>query len=174
MHREFKTRFILSLALTLGLLSVLSLALFLVMRDINKQSSYVNLTKSDLKTRVRQLDSLVRLREEAKLAEPELPKLEQALPKKDELFVFRRQLDDLARQNNLTLGFNFGEEKAGDLKGLKSINFDMTLHGDKDNILSFIKKIESGITFIKLKSFDMIRQENGFSASLKGEVLYNE
>jgi len=48
----------------------------------------------------------------------------------------------------------------------------MTVEGSYQNILSFIRTIETGPYFMKISSFDIIRQESGFRALLGGSVFY--
>lgn len=168
-----KSRLTVSILIALGIIVVLLGALFLISRDVGIQALNIKSAKNDLKTRSQQLNDLARLREEAKLARPDLVKLEEAIPVRDELFSVRREMEQLAGSYSLAVNFAFGNENPKE-NSLASINFDIKLVGGDFNIRSFINKIESEHPFIKITSLDMVRQENNFSANLKGRILFKE
>lgn len=172
MPRSAKSRLKINIAVALGILMVLSFALFLVSRDAQTEASNIRTTKSDLKTRIQQLNDLARLREEAKTARPNLAKLEAAIPNKDELFSVRRDLEQLAGKNNLAANFTFGGEGQKE-NGLGIINFELKLQGGDFSIRSFVDEIESSYPFVRVATLDMVRQENNFSAIMKGQILFN-
>ena len=58
MPRNAKGRFIVNTAVALGILIVLLLALFLVSRDVQTQALSIESAKSDLETRIQQLNDL--------------------------------------------------------------------------------------------------------------------
>lgn len=173
MLRNAKSRLTINIAVALGILTVLLFALFLVSRDVQTQASSIKSVKSDLKTRIQQLNDLAKLREEARTAEPNLAKLEAAVPDKDELFSTRRELEQLAGRNNLTVSFSFGSEGQKE-NGLGNVNFELKLQGGDFSIRSFVDEVESSYPFVKINALDMVRQENDFSATLKGNILFNE
>jgi len=173
MPRNAKSRPIINIAVALGILTVLLLVLFLVSRDVQTQASSIKSAKSDLETRIQQLNDLARLREEAKIAEPNLAKLEATVPNKDELFSVRRELEQLANNSNLAISFAFGNENLKE-DNLGSINFELKLQGGDFSIRNFVDEVESSYPFIKITTLDMVRQENNFSATLKGNILFNE
>ena len=169
----FKGRLLTATSISLGILVVLLAALLFVNRDIKTQALAIKTAKSDLKTRVQQLNDLARLREEANLAQPNLARLESAVPSRDGLFSVRRDIEGLAGRNNLAVSFDFGNEnpKAG---ALGSINFELRLQGGDFGIRSFINQIESGYPFVKITALDMVREENDFIATVKGQISFGE
>ncbi len=173
MLRDFKSRLIVNTSITLGVLVILLTAPFLITRDVQTQALNIKSAKSDLETRIQQLNDLARLREEVKLAQPSVAKLEATVPGRDNLFSVRRDLEQLAGRNNLAVSFVFGSENLKE-KGLGSVNFELKLQGGDFSIRSFIKEVESNYSFVKIAALDMVRQENDFSASVKGQILFNE
>lgn len=173
MPRNAKGRLIINIAVALGILIVLLFALFLVSRDVQTQALSIESAKSDLEGRIQQLDDLARLREEARTAGPNLARLEATVPNQDELFSVRRELEQLAGRNNLTASFFFGSEGQKE-NGLGSINFELKLQGGDFSIRSFVNEVESSYPFVKVAALDMVRQENDFSAAVKGQILFNE
>lgn len=173
MPRDFKGRLTISVVVALGITIALLVALFLISRDIQTQATNIKSAKSDLKTRTQQLDDLARLREEARQAEPDLAKLETTIPNRDSLFSLRRELEQVAGSNNLTVSFAFGGENAQE-NNLGSINFEVRLGGGDFNIRSFINEIELNYPFVKITTLDMVRQENNFNATVKGQILFKE
>ncbi len=173
MPRNAKSRLTINIAVALGISIVLLSALLLVSRDVQTEASNIKTAKSDLKTRVQQLNDLARLREEIKTARPNLVKLETAIPNKDELFSVRRELEQLAVRNNLTENFSFGSEGQKE-NNLGSINFELKLKGSDFSIRSFVDDVESSYPFVKITTLDMVRQGNDFSATMKGQILFNK
>ncbi|MBI2012993.1 MAG: type 4a pilus biogenesis protein PilO [Candidatus Colwellbacteria bacterium] len=173
MTRDFRKRLTISVAVAAGITVALLLLLSLVGRDIQAQASNIKSAKDGLKTRVQQLNDLARLREEAKLAEPNLAKLKQAVPQRDELFSVRRELEQLAGNNNLAASFTFGSENPKE-GSLGSINFEFKIQGGEYEVGSFINQVESRYPFVRINSLDMVRQENKFSSALRGKILFNE
>ena len=173
MTRNAKSRLTFNIAIALGISVLLLAALFLVGRDIQTKASGIKTAKSDLKTRVQQLNDLARLREEAREAQPNLMKLEAAIPNRDELFSVRRELEQLAVRNNLATAFTFGGENPGE-NNLENINFELKLQGGDFNIRSFVNEVERNYPFVKIMSLDMIRQENDFSAVVKGQISFTK
>lgn len=173
MLRNAKSRLIINIAIASGILVVLLISLFLVSQDVQTRATNIKTAKSDLKTRVQQLNDLARLREEAKTARPDLVKLEAAIPNKDELFSVRSELEQLAGRNNLTENFSFGSEGQQE-KGLGSISFELKLRGGDFSIRSFVDEVELSYPFVRITALDMVRQENDFSATITGQILFNE
>ncbi|MBI2594659.1 MAG: type 4a pilus biogenesis protein PilO [Candidatus Colwellbacteria bacterium] len=171
MPRAAKSRLTIMIAISLGILMVLLLALFLVSRDVQTQAIRIKAAKSDLTTRTQQLNDLARLREEAKQAQPSLAKLEAAIPDRDNLFSVRQELGQAASRNNLAFNFSFGNENLKE-NNLGSINFEMKLTGGDFNIRSFIDEVELNYPFVRIVSLDMIRQEKDFGATVKGQILF--
>jgi len=171
MIESFRRRLVFNLGILVFLLIVfISLIVFLG-KDISQKAGYIAATRNNLNVRLRQLNDLARLREEAKVAEPNLIKLQTLTPTRDKTFSLPRRLEELARANNLGFSFAFGSENPP-ADNLGSINFNMTVEGSYQNILSFIRTIETGPYFMKISSFDIIRQESGFRALLGGSVFY--
>lgn len=173
MPRDFKGRFTITIAVTSGILIALLAALFIVGRDIQTQATTIKTAKSELKTRVQQLNDLARLRGEARIAEPNLAKLEATIPNRDDLFSVRRELEETAGRNNLAVNFAFGAENPRE-NNLGSINFDLRLQGGDFSIRSFIKNVEASYPFVRITGLDMVRQENNFSATARGKILFNK
>ena len=174
MPRNAKSRLTINIVITLGILMALLLALFLVSRDVQTQALNIKTAKSDLKTRNQQLNDLARLRGQAQEAQPNLVKLEAAIPDRDELFSLRKELEQLAGSNKLVVNFTFGSEGPKGDNNLGSINFDIKLQGSDLNIRGFINEIESGYPFVRITTLDMVRREADFNATVKGQILFKE
>lgn len=173
MPRPTRSSLFINVGVTLGILIILLIALFLASRDVQTEASSIKAAKDDLKTRSQQLNDLARLREESKLAEPSLVKLETIIPERDDLFSVRRELEQLAAANSLAVNFSFGNENPKE-DNLGNINFEMKLTGGDFNIRNFINEVESNRPFVKINVLDMVRQENNFSATIKGQILFKE
>ncbi len=173
MLRDFRKRLTISAVAAAGIVFALFLFLLLVARDVETQAVNIKSTKDALKTRVQQLDDLARLREESKLAEPDLAELNQAIPKRDELFSARRELEQLAGSNNLAVSFRFGSENLKE-GALGSINFELGVQGGDSDVRNFVDRVEAEYPFVRIATLDVVRQGDKFSATLKGKILFNE
>ncbi|MBI2010682.1 MAG: hypothetical protein HYS89_00365, partial [Candidatus Colwellbacteria bacterium] len=125
--------------------------------------------------RLREINELSRLREEAKLAEPRLASLRDFFPKRDELFTFSDDLQSLASSNNLGLSFSFGGEEKGESGKPGRADFTGTVQGGYPGILEFIQGLEELDYLANLVSFDIIAEGNNrYNATLKGEIFFSD
>lgn len=166
MPRKFSTRFALQVGITLGVLGVIATAIFFVGKDIRATTDQVLATRREVQSTIRQLSDLARLREEARIAEPRREVLEDALPRRDELFSFPDEIQALAAENDVSVSFAFGAEEAG------SIGFSVNAFGPYGAVTRFINALEEEYLFINLSSFDIIASGNAYQGSVTGSIFF--
>lgn len=166
MLRDFRVRLALQLGITVGVLSVVALAIFFVGKDIKSTTAQVLLTRREISATIRQLSDLARLRDEARRAEPKFAVLRNALPRRDELFSFPENIYALAEQNDVAASFTFGNEEED------RIAFSLSANGTYDAVVRFIGVVEREYPFIDLSGFDIIRSEGGYLAQMQGNIFF--
>ncbi len=154
-----------------GALVVLLILVFLVGGDISSRADRIRSQKRDLEARLQSLNSLITLRAGADRAARLLPKLQEALPSKDQLIGFSKYIDTLARQNKLSAVFLFESETSGtdSVPGINS--FSLTLGGTYNDYVKFLKSLEESNYFVNFSSMDISEKENKFEILIKGKVF---
>lgn len=127
---------------------------------------------STLTTRSNSLLSLATLRGEFVKANPYFSFLENILPPRDQLLSFSKELESIARKNNLEFSFSFGEEKLSSGKEPGQISFRLIVGGNYEDISDFLGGIETSRYFIDPTSVDLVKKGSGFSATINGKVFF--
>lgn len=127
---------------------------------------------STLTARSNSLLSLATLRGEFIKANPYFSLLENILPPRDQLLSFSKELENIARKNNLEFNFTFGEEKVSSGNDPGQISFRAVVNGGYEGISEFLKGIESSRYFIDPSSVDLVKRGLVFSATINGKVFF--
>jgi len=107
------------------------------------------------------------LRGEAAMAESKQKTLDNALPKKDELFSFPNQIAKISAEKAVGTNFSFGREDVG------QIGYNLTIQGSYASIFEFIKVIENDIPFMNISLFNLTLNDNEYGVNLNGNVFFN-
>jgi hypothetical protein len=99
------------------------------------------------------------------------------LPSQDQLIAFPEELTKLAKSYGVSIGFNW---KKGGVASTKStpgtILFDLSVGGEFDDIIGFLRTLESHRYFIEIGSIEMVRTERTpdiFSFKTSGTIYIN-
>lgn len=143
-------RLILILILTVG--SVFYLVNQSISRAASIKEKRTLLAIWDQKT-----ESLTRLQADYKVIETNLPVLEQALPKSDDLFVYFNKLDQLAKKNGLVQQLTIGQQitSATDSEPAGMI-FRAAIDGTLPNFLNYIREAEKMPNFVKFSELSAV------------------
>lgn len=174
MQRSFKFRLISNLSIALGVLLIIVIVLGYLGFDISKKADSISETQANLLKRVINITNLTKLKEQERVADAALFKLNNALPKRDSLFSVSRDLGDMAKNRSLSFASKFGEEIAAKDGKPGFIRLEMNVAGSYDNLVGFVRDIEVSNYFINLLNFDIIRQSGRFSGLLNGGVFFND
>ena len=158
----------------LYLSGILLSVILLFLLKINMESSVKKISEqySALTARSNSLLSLATLRGEFIKANPYFSLLENILPPRDQLLSFSKELENIARKNNLEFNFNFGEEKVSSGSDPGQISFRAIVNGGYEGISEFLKGIESSRYFIDPSSVDLVKRGSVFSATINGKVFF--
>ncbi len=143
--------------------------------DIKKQADYISTTRSELNLRLKEVNELARLREEANLAAPKTVILGELFLKRDELFVFPNVLRPIASDNGLGFSFNFRSEEPGEGDEPGRATFVSVVQGQFVGVRQFIEALEGLDYLANLTSFDIIAEGSGrYAATLNGEIFFRD
>lgn len=154
-----------------GILALVVL-LFILKTNMGSSVAKINSQYNTLTARSNSLLSLATLRGEFIKANPYFSFLENILPPRDQLLSFSKELENIARKNNLEFSFSFGEEKLASGKDPGQIAFRAIVTGSYEGILEFLKGIEIGRYFIDSSSIDLVKKGSNFSATINGKVFF--
>lgn len=154
-----------------AILAVLLLAVFLVGSDLNSRSEKIDLRRADLEARLQSLNSLIALRAGSDRAGRLLPKLQEALPSRDQLINFSKFIETQARQNRLEWVFVFESETPA-TKTVPGINeFSLSMSGTYADFVRFLKALESSAYYVNISTLDIAEKEKNFEILMKGKVF---
>lgn len=158
---------------TFYLLGILALAALLFFIYTNIQDSVLKISqeRSALVSKSNALSSLASLRGEFEKAKPYFSLLENILPPRDQLLVFSKELEGLAKKNNLNFGFTYGEEKLSTDKEPGYIAFRISVTGGYAGLTNFLKSLEIERYFIDISTVDASKKGDDFSAIINGKVF---
>ncbi len=151
---------------------ILAILLFLLKINMESSAKKIGEQYSALTTRSNSLLSLANLRGEFIKANPYFSFLENILPPRDQLLSFSKELEGIARKNNLEFNFTFGEEKLSTGKDPGQISFRVIVNGSYDSISEFLDGIETSRYFIDPSNIDLAKKGSGFSATINGKVFF--
>lgn len=174
MPREFKTKLMLNIGITLAILAVIVGVTFYLQSDLSMRSAEILQINQDVANKASALNDFNILQQEQPDAAPLLAKMNAAMPAQDMLFSVQQNFEALAQTNSLAFSSEFGAETnaTADSPGLVSI--EMTLQGNYNNILAFLKSIEGSTGFISISSIDMTGQPGGaFNAIITGSIPFH-
>lgn len=149
----------------------LILLLLLIGNDISSRAGDIEVQRQALATRFQAIDSLISLRAGSARAADLLPRLQNAIPSKDQLIGFSRFLESIAKTNKLNFNFSFQDEIAATENTPSTNNFVMTVSGTYENFLGFLKEAEASQYFIGFNSFEVVAKGSVFETVIKGRVF---
>jgi len=151
---------------------IMVVLIFILKADLESSITKINTQYSTLATRSSSLLSLANLRGEFIKANPYFSFLENILPPRDQLLSFSKELENIARKNNLEFNFSFGEEKLSSGKEPGQISFRAIVTGSYDGVYEFLNGVETSKYFIDSSSIDMVKKGSNFSTTINGKVFF--
>jgi len=152
------------------ILALLMLIIFLKI-DIDKRVAEIKNKRLDLATRLYSLESLTLLRADAQKAETLRVTLENSLPSKDSIIGFVKNLEGIAKANNVGFGFAFESEVPGTETEPTANLFTMHSSGSYSNFLRFLKAMELGKYYINFNYLDLSQKGKDYEVQIKGRVF---
>mgnify|MGYP001566694955 CR=1 FL=1 len=97
--------------------------------------------------------------------------LENILPQPDQLINLPRELNGLAKQNNLDLAFSFGEAIKGTSQSPGATNFKMVVTGPLSGWINFLRGLEQGNYLVRIDSIDINYDGKANQLKIHGKVF---
>ena len=163
-----KNGMMLQIIIGAGLSVAMVFLLTIVGVDTKNIAERVIETKTEINIQIKQSEEISLLREEAAKAEDKQRVLENALPKKDELFSFPKEVTAIGTKEAVETNFSFGNEGDG------SIGYNLAVKGSYINVTNFIRILENDIPFMNISSFNLVFGGGEYSANLSGNVFFND
>lgn len=154
------------IAVASGLSILIIILLVVVGIDTKRVADSVLDIRGEIYSQTRQSEQIAVLREEAIRAEDRQAVLEEALPKRDELFSFPNQIGSIGSQSDVGVNLTFGGE------GERQIEYTLVAQGSYSNIAGFVRKLEE-ILFMNISSFGINQSADTYSLNLSGNVFFN-
>ncbi len=171
MNKFYKNLLTRNWAYLLGI-TILIVMVFLLQSDLDSKLSQIKLQHVTLASKSNSLESLAILRGQSDKAAPYFSFLENILPPRDQLLSFSKEIEDMARKNNLEFGFTFGQETIGSGDQPGKIDFKVLVTGPYESVSNFIKGVEGGRYFIDIVNVDLTKKGQGYSATISGKVFF--
>lgn len=173
MNKEFQRKLLINIGLLLAVILVLGGFVVFLSRDIKSLSSSIVQMRRELSVRGEEIALLFDLKTDFQKAEGYFSVLDNALPKRENLYVFSQDVHRFGEMNNLDRpSFSFGEEilPAKNLPG--RVKFTIFASGVYNDILNFLTYLERSRYFVSIENLDMTHRDNRFNAQLAGEVFF--
>ena len=167
MMKKPKDGMVLRIAIAASLPVVMVLLLVVVGIDTKNIADRVIEIRTEINTRTKQSQDIIRLRGEAEKAEGEKTVLENILPQKDELFSFSDQVTAAGTDNSVNTNFSFADEREG------RIGYNLVGAGSYVDIADFVKSLEDDIPFMVISSFSINLVDTEYNIDLRGNVFFN-
>jgi Tfp pilus assembly protein PilO len=171
MQQPFRRSFATSLAVSIGLLLFVALLTLVFGSRIVSASSRVRETKQEIVRRFQAIQSLAVLTNEANKAEPYEATLATLLPPQDKLINFSKDVKALAAKRKLPITFIFKDAVPASQSALGYINFQLSLTGERDQILSFVGDLEGSNYIVAVDTLDFRASGKSSTLSLTGRVF---
>jgi Tfp pilus assembly protein PilO len=177
MMQGFKKRLLIQIGIALGIIILFAVFIIILNIDINKREAQIIDFKQKLALRTQSIELLSNSNNSLSSIEPLMQNLSTILPSQDQLIAFPEELSKLAKSYGVSIGFNW---KKGGVASTKStpgtILFDLSVGGEFDDIIGFLRTLESHRYFIEIGSIEMVRTERTpdiFSFKTSGTIYIN-
>ncbi|MDI6734041.1 MAG: type 4a pilus biogenesis protein PilO [Patescibacteria group bacterium] len=174
--KSFRRRLIFQLTTSFVIIAALTTGTVYFGKSIARYSNQLVDNRRELIERSTTLDTLASLSDQYNAkAKRYLDALYNVVPKKNELFVINLNQDfqSLATQTGLDYSFSIVDEIRPGGENFGSIRFKLTLRGNLENVLKFIKAVHQFRYLTAINGFTIVRQDEAKSEIvLKGQVFY--
>lgn len=141
--------------------------------DVRKKADAIAEFQSQILSHISQVSDLSKLKSQEREAQIALLKLNSALPQRDSLFGVSKDLGTFATARNLAFGSKFGEEVEPKEDKPGFIRVEMNVTGTYDNIIGFLKDIETSSYFINPFSLDLTKQGTTYTGAINSEIFFS-
>jgi hypothetical protein len=168
---EFKKRLLIAISIPATISLVLLIAIFFLASDIGNLANKIYQTRKDINFGLQAINSLAGLRQDYEQAKIYMPEVGGILPSKDQLLSFSKDMNTMAKLNQVSLNLNIGQENRPAASQLTQIDVSTAGQGTFNNLLSFLKTVENSRYFIKFGSLDFQQANYNASLNLSGKII---
>ncbi|MDP2629728.1 MAG: hypothetical protein Q8P45_03480 [Candidatus Harrisonbacteria bacterium] len=169
---SYKQRLTISLAGTAGILIAIVLAMIFVGVDISKRERKIHELRQSSAEQNRLIAALGDIQQDAEKASLLTPELQTQLPGRDDLISFPRELERLANEYDVELGFEFGTEGQSTPEKAGFIKYRMAMAGSLEALNAFLQAFEDHSYYIEVDSVDVTtRAIGGYALQTSGQIL---
>jgi Tfp pilus assembly protein PilO len=168
---EFRKKLLIQLSIGMGGAILIGILLLYIGHDINKRIREIQNQRSELAFRTQNIQTLALLRSGLEKSKTYISFLENILPSRDYLIAFPKDLEEMAKQNNIDLGFSFGSEYAATPEAPGYLTFTITISGVFDDMMAFLKTVEKSRYFVNFISMDLNKRDKIYTGTLSGQVF---
>lgn len=164
--KDLKKQLLIGMIASVLLLAVSGL-LFWKIRNLSEE---ILVLKEEIAKNQQLFNSFSNLKIQKKQVAPIQQKILNILPTKDEILVVVGNIELLIANLNLSQSFAFGAEHGDKTSDISSIGFSLTLSGDLDHFLQYLKKIEGLPQFIQFGSMEITKTGQGYQINSAGKI----
>lgn len=155
-----------------GAALVISLLVVFLGFNISSRTGVILEERGEIASKATAMESLALLRSDSEKSGPYISILENILPTKDQLIIFSRDWDSLAKGRHLSFGFNFGKETAPTASEPGSNEFRAVVSGPYAELVNFLKDVKKSRYLVKFVNVDIIEKGKEFEMSISGSVFF--
>ncbi|MBI4193301.1 MAG: hypothetical protein HY536_01605 [Candidatus Colwellbacteria bacterium] len=172
MFGGFRQRIVWNGIVTLLILGALGAFLWVELRALGRTADAIASVRRALRLQIADADLLTRLRGESKRAASASSLLENALPKRDQIFTFSEDVARLARERGIDVSFAFGKETPASPEAPGIALFTMNVRGSYGAINELMSLIEKSRYLVRFSDADLVSQDKVFRGTVAGEVYF--
>jgi len=174
MNNDFKKQFIKIIGQSVIISGLAIILIIFLTQKISRESKDLTAKRSSFVVWENRGERLLILQDGYKKVENDIPRLAVLLPTEDQLINFLSSLENIAIETNNKQSFNFiGGINPASENEPKSINFTLTLQGDINTFIAYLKKIQTIPYFVKITNINITGNQglnNQSQINLLGKV----
>ena len=168
----FKKQLLISIGIPSAIGLILIVGIFYLASDIGDLGNKIYQTRKDINFGTQAEESLIPMRQDYEQAKMYFSEVGGILPNKNQLLGLSKDLNIMARQNQISLSLNIGQESSGGANQLTEIGLSVSGQGTFEGLLNFLKTVENSRYFIKFSSLDLQKSDNNkASLNLNGKII---
>lgn len=171
---DYKRRLIIEFVFIFILLTVFGISFYLVVTRINKISTAIRKIRDEELAARLELVEFTNLKGNKDEALAALTILRRALPERDDLFSFRGDIEQMARNRNLRSGFSFGAEVRGEDGQPGHVNFSLSVEGSLSSLMTFLRDVENLSYLLEVGQVSITGEGAIVSGKLDGKIFFTE
>ncbi len=168
---DFRKELFLQLGIVSGVVLLLGGAILWLGSNISNRVMDLRNGREVMYSRKVAIESLKLLRSDQEKAGMYQSIVENALPSKDQLIVFSKDLETLARSKHLGFGFTFGTEAPATPKDPGRTQFKITFSGAYVDIVDFLAAAKKNRYLVRFSDLDLTQRGPTFEGSMNGIVF---